>query len=261
MGLSTLFKMIADNVGGAESVTGVGEENVSIDPSLLNKPQMPQANGEDELLKHKLGLANQHAKKAQKEAVELKQQLVSLQEQMESMQAAQQSAVQKNLESQGAFKELYEQEKSRSRTLEERLLNETASLKTELESVTRQASEEKLKTTALGHISRSNALNPSQLYQLLAPQLRRDDEGNPVMLNEGVEQPLGEYLSYLRDSPEWQHHFSASQQAGMGVTSAQAGSISPGRANPYRSKNLTEALALEVANPELAKALKAEARG
>ena len=53
------------------------------------------------------------------------------------------------------------------------------------------------------------------------------------------------------------HHFSASGAQGMG--SAPAGSVAPGRENPYRSGNLTEALRLEVENPDLAKALKLEA--
>jgi hypothetical protein len=41
--------------------------------------------------------------------------------------------------------------------------------------------------------------------------------------------------------------------------SAPAGSVAPGRENPYRNGNLTEALRLEVENPDLAKALKTEA--
>jgi len=38
-----------------------------------------------------------------------------------------------------------------------------------------------------------------------------------------------------------------------------AASVAPGMDNPYRSKNLTAALKLEIENPELAAALKAEA--
>ena len=56
-----------EEYGIAESVTGT-DASVAIDPSLLNKPVQPDAqpaNGNDELLKHKLGLANQHAKKGE----------------------------------------------------------------------------------------------------------------------------------------------------------------------------------------------------
>ena len=49
----------------AESVTS-SDASVAVDPALLNKPQRPEegASNGDDLLKHKLGLANQHAKKA-----------------------------------------------------------------------------------------------------------------------------------------------------------------------------------------------------
>ena len=49
----------------AESVTST-DVSVAVDPALLNRPQRPEegASNGDELLKHKLGLANQHAKKA-----------------------------------------------------------------------------------------------------------------------------------------------------------------------------------------------------
>ena len=75
---------------------------VAIDPSQLNKPQMPdtQAGNGDELLKHKLGLANKHAKDAKLEADEAKKQLTALQQEMQALKQAQQSAVQKNLEDQ-----------------------------------------------------------------------------------------------------------------------------------------------------------------
>jgi hypothetical protein len=87
--------------------------------------------------------------------------------------------------------------------------------------------------------------------------LRQNEQGEPVVLNGGVEQPLGDYLANLKQSSDWQHHFGASGSQGMGA--APAGSVAPGRDNPYRNGNLTEALRLEVENPDLAKALKTEA--
>jgi hypothetical protein len=249
-----------EEYGIAESVTGT-DASVAIDPSLLNKPVQPDAqsaNGNDELLKHKLGLANQHAKKAKQEADEVRKQFESLTAEMNALKEAQQSAVRENLEGQGAFKELYDQEKSRAKQLESRLLNETAELKQQLESVTQNAKNERLKSAALQQISRSNAVNPNQLYTLLQPQLRTNEEGQPVLLNSGVEQPLGDYLANLKSSPDWQHHFSASGAKGMGAGAATT-TVAPGMANPYRTRNLTEAMQLEVTNPELAKQLKAEA--
>lgn len=250
-----------EEYGNAESVTST-DASVAIDPSLLNKPVHPEAqpaNGNDELMKHKLGLANQHAKKAKQEADEVRRQFDALSAEMNALKEAQQSAVRENLEGQGAFKELYDQEKSRAKQLESRLLNETAELKQQLESVTQNAKNERLKSAALQQISRSNAVNPNQLYTLLQPQLRTNEEGQPVLLNSGVEQPLGDYLANLKSSADWQHHFSASGAKGMGAV-AGAASVAPGMTNPYRTRDFTEALKLEVTNPELAKQLKAEAK-
>ena len=243
----------------AESVTSP-DESVAVDPALLNKPQRPDdltSNGDD-LLKHKLGLANQHAKKAKLEADEYRKKLDTLQTEMLTLKEAQQSAVRENLEGQGAFKELYEQEKSRAQELQTRLLNETTELKQQLESVTQSAEQERLKNSALEQITRANAVNPTQLYQLLQPQIRVSDEGSVVALNSGVEQPLGDYLANLKAANEWQHHFSASASRGMG-SGAGAASVAPGMTNPYRTGNFTDAMKLEASNPELAKQLKAEA--
>jgi hypothetical protein len=133
-------------------------------------------------------------------------------------------------------------------------------LRAQLESVTQNAQHERLKAAALGQISQANAVNPQQLYALLQPQLRVDDEGNPVALNGGVETPLGDYIANLRQAPEWQHHFSASGARGMGA--APTSVVAPGMANPWRveSYNVTEQMKLIATNKPLAEALQAEAR-
>jgi hypothetical protein len=245
--------------GFAESVTS--EAPVSVTPELLNKPVRVEENqagpADTELLKTKLGLANSHARQAKKEADEAKQALVELREEVRRMQEQQQATVQKSLEDQGQFKELYQQERQRNKDLEARYLNETAELKTQLDGERQGRQQESLRASSLNKISQASAVNPQQLYALLQGRLRTDDDGSPVVLDGGVEQPLSDYLANLKQSTEWQHHFSASGARGMG--SAPTASIAPGMENPYRTKNLTAALQLEVANPELAKALKAEA--
>ena len=127
--------------------------------------------------------------------------------------------VRQNLEDQGAFRELYE--RSQLNSLETRLLNETASLKQELESVAQSAKKERLKSSALTAIGRANAVNPQQMFTLLQSGLRTDDEGNPVFLNSGVEQPLGDYLAGLKQSAEWQHHFGANGSRGWELAATQ----------------------------------------
>ena len=249
---------MSSDMAVGESVTT--EQNVSVDPQLLNKPIRPEQSSDDgsELLKHKLGLANQHAKTAKKEADELRQQLESIRSELQSVTDAQQQAVRQNMEDQGAFRDLYEQERSRAKELESRLLNETADLKTQLQSVTDQAKQERLKASAMSQISRADAVNPQQMFTLLRTMLRDDGEGNPVVLNGGVEQPLTEYLANLKQASEWQHHFSASGMKGMGANESNS-TVAPGMENPYRTGNLTAAVRLEVENPELAKTLKREA--
>jgi len=232
---------------------------VAVDPALLNKPvrpeEQPQASsaGDSELLKHKLGLANQHAKQAKKEADEARQEMQNLRKEMEQLKEAQQTAVRTSLEEQGQYKQLWEDLKKTVQQKDARILE----LEAQVESVTQERQQDRLKAAALSQINSAGALNSQQMYTLLQTALRMDDEGNPTMLNGGVEQPLGDYLANLKQSAEWQHHFGASAAAGMG--SAPAASVAPGRENPYKSGNLTEALRLEVENPELAKALKAEA--
>lgn len=241
----------------AESVTST-DMPVAIDPSLLNAPVDPQVaaggSADSELLKHKLGLANSHAKQAKKEADEARQQLSKLQQEVAEMKALQTSAAQKSLEDQGAFKDLWEQAK---RTVSERDAT-IVELRAAVATTTEKAERERLKASVTSQLSQANAVNPQQLYQLLAPQLRLDEQGNAAVLSGGVEQPVGDYLASLKQAPEWQHHFGASSEArGMGSTSGST--VAPGRDNPYRTGNLTEAMYLERDNPELAKALKAEA--
>jgi chromosome segregation ATPase len=249
---------MSEEIAVAEAVPST-DVPVAIDPALLNKPVRPEEQaqtgsaGDSELLKHKLGLANQHAKQAKKEAEEARQEMQNLRKEMEQLKEAQQTAVRASLEEQGQYKQLWEDLKKTVQAKDARIIE----LEAQVESVTQQSQQERLKAAALSQINSAGALNSQQMYTLLQTALRQGDEGQPVVLNGGVEQPLGDYLANLKQSAEWQHHFGASAAAGMG--SAPAASIAPGRDNPYKTGNLTEALRLEVENPELAKALKAEA--
>jgi len=235
-------------------------EPVAVDPALLNKPVMPatspsgSTDSDDSALKHKLGLANVHTRAAEKRAKEAEAQLAQIQQELTEFKNAQTAATQKSLENQGQFKQLWEDAK---KSVSERDAT-IVKLQAELASVTQDREQDRLRAASLSQINQAGAVNSNQMFQLLQQQLRANEEGKPVVLNGGVEQPLGDYLANLKSSAEWQHHFGASGAQGMG--SAAGGSIAPGRDNPYRSGNLTEAMRLEVENPDLAKALKAEAR-
>jgi len=235
-------------------------EPVAVDPALLNKPVMPapSSNGstdpDDAALKHKLGLANTHARAAEKRAKDAEAQLTQFQTELAELKNAQTAATQKSLESQGQYKQLWEDAKKSVSERDTRIVE----LEAKLASVTQDREQDRLRAASLSQINQAGAVNSNQMFQLLQQQLRANEEGKPVVLNGGVEQPLGDYLANLKSSADWQHHFGASGAQGMG--SAAGGSVAPGRDNPYRSGNLTEAMRLEVENPDLAKALKAEAR-
>ena len=252
---------MSEEIAVVEPVADAVSESVTTTPAAIppNPPvNSPEGSAAEELLQKKLGFANSQAAKAKKEAEQATKRLTKLQSDFDKLQETQQSAVRENLESQGAFKELYEAEKERCKTLETRLLTETAELRTELETERQSASQERLKASSLSAISQANALNPEQMYTLLQPVLRQSDEGNPTVLNGGVEQSLNDYLGNLKQSKDWQHHFAAGGSRGMG-SNAAAPSVAPGMSNPYKTGNMTEAVKLEVENPELARVLKAEA--
>ncbi len=233
-------------------------QSVTVDPALLNKPVRPEeitsGSADDAALKHKLGLANSHAKTAEKRAKEAEADLNQLKNELAEIKNAQTVATQKSLESQGQYKQLWEDAKKSVSERDAKMVE----LQAQLASVTQDREQDRLRAASLSQINQAGAVNSNQMFQLLQQQLRANEEGKPVVLNGGVEQPLNDYLAALKNSNEWQHHFGASGAQGMGA--AAGGSVAPGRDNPYRNGNLTEAMKLEVENPDLAKALKAEAR-
>lgn len=238
----------------------------SVTADMLNAPTTPADAGiapagaaanaaEEERLRVKLGMANSQARDAKNEAAATRKQLEQLQAQLEAMQAAAQAGAAKQLEEQGQFKQLWEDAKATIRARDAQL----AELQSQLGSVQQAAEQERLRAAALGELSRANALAPEQLYGLLAQQLRTDGDGRVVVLAGGAEVPLADHLAGLRNpSSGWTHHFAAGSARGMGAA-PQGASVAPGVDNPYRSGNLTAAIALEMQNPELAAALKAEA--
>lgn len=235
----------------------------SVTPEMLNQPVDVSAaptsgSAEEERLRVKLNLANSQARDAKNEAAATRKQIAQLQQELQQIREAAEAGAAKQLEDQGAFKSLWEQAKG---TIKERD-SEILELRAQLNNVQASAEQERLRAAALQELSRANALAPEQLYGLLQPSLRTDDEGKPVVLAGGAEVPLADHLANLRN-PEsgWIHHFAAGNARGMGAQSgAGASSVAPGMDNPYRSGNFTAAFQLEQTNPELARALKAEAQ-
>ena len=162
----------------AESVTSDVDMSVAVDPAQLNRPVHPSATEDSlELVRHKLSLANQHAKQFKREREETQRQLDELNAKYLQLQDAQQAAAKQTLEDQGKYKELWEKERADRKALQATHLTENARLKAELESVTEERSQERLKNAAMAAIRAANAVNTDQMFTLLQSGLRTDDEG------------------------------------------------------------------------------------
>ena len=117
------------------------------------------------------------------------------------------------------------------------------------------------KSTALAPISNLGAINAEQTLSLLERNLSRNAEGKVVILNGGVEQDLGAYLTSLKNPGSgWEHHFKPSSAAGMGAKPSSVTNASGGQPNPWKTGNITQQMLISEQNPQLAAVLKQEAQ-
>ena len=165
----------------------------------------------------------------------------------------------KSLEDQGQWKDLWEEA---NKTAQEKDL-QINTLNEELKNLKSSNETANIKTSALSAISNSGAVNAEQMLSLLQSKLKRNDSGDVVVLNGGVEQDLGTYIGNLKNPGSgWEHHFKPSSAAGMGAKPTPTSNVSPGMTNPWKegSINLTQQMVLESNEPELAAVLKKEAQ-
>ena len=165
----------------------------------------------------------------------------------------------KSLEDQGQWKDLWEEA---NKTAQEKDL-QINTLNEELKNLKSSNETANIKTSALSAISNSGAVNAEQMLSLLQSKLKRNDSGDVVVLNGGVEQDLGTYIGNLKNPGSgWEHHFKPSSAAGMGAKPTPTSNVSPGMLNPWKegSINLTQQMVLESNEPELAAVLKKEAQ-
>ena len=162
------------------------------------------------------------------------------------------------LEDQGQWKTLWEEA---NKTAQEKDL-QINTLNEELKNLKSSNETANIKTSALSAISNSGAVNAEQMLSLLQDRLKRNDNGDVVVLNGGVEQDLNNYIGNLKNPGSgWEHHFKASSAAGMGAKPSPTSNVSPGMTNPWKegSINITRQMTLEGSDPELAAVLKREA--
>ena len=165
----------------------------------------------------------------------------------------------KSLEDQGQWKDLWEEA---NKTAQEKDL-QINTLNEELKNLKSSNETANIKTSALSAISNSGAVNAEQMLSLLQDKLKKNDSGDVVVLNGGVEQDLGTYIGNLKNPGSgWEHHFKPSSAAGMGAKPTPTSNVSPGMLNPWKegSINLTQQMVLESNEPELAAVLKKEAQ-
>jgi rhamnose utilization protein RhaD (predicted bifunctional aldolase and dehydrogenase) len=181
----------------------------------------------------------------------------TLQKQIEDLRVAQESAKTAKLAESGEFKTLWEQAQETVAELKQQL----AAKESEVEQIRQGFTQEQLKSTAIAQLSQAGALAPDQLYRLLQENLRAKD-GQPVAVVGGVEVPVGEYISNLKNPGSgYEHHFAATNRAGMGLTGSARNPSLPGQTNPWSkdSWNVTQQMMMLSSDPDKARLLKAEA--
>lgn len=180
-----------------------------------------------------------------------------LQTQLNEIESAKKKAEEARLAESGEYKTLWDDAQTTISSLKQALAEKEA----EVEQIKQGYSKEQLRSNMLSQLSSAGALAPDQLYRLVEDNLRTKD-GQPVAVIGGVETPVAEYVANLKNPGSgYEHHFAASNTAGMGVTGSARATSLPGQSNPWLkdSFNVTEQMILLSKDPDKARILKAEA--
>ena len=194
---------------------------------------------------------------ARKEAAEAQEKFKGIKGKLDDVYKQKEEKRTKELEDQGQWKTLWE-EANKTAQEKEQKINTLAQQLEEMKTSNEVAS---TKTTALAAISNLGAINAEQTLSLLQGKLQKNSEGKVVVLNGGVEQDLGNYLSTLKNPGSgWEHHFKPSSAAGMGAKPSPVANAGGGQPNPWKSGNITQQMLLLEQDPQLAAVLKQEAQ-
>ena len=181
----------------------------------------------------------------------------TLQKQLDALSAAQQEAKTQQLAQSGEYKTLWEEAQQTVADLKQQL----AAKEAETEQIRQGYTQEQIKSATIAQLSNAGALAPDQLYRLLQENLRAKD-GQPVAVAGGVEVQIGEYIANLKNPGSgYEHHFAATNRAGMGVAGSARTSSLPGQSNPWQKDTwtITQQMLLLNQDPDKARLLKAEA--
>ena len=238
--------MIEEKVIQPDSVTPA-EQPVADTPSQPQAPNLDAIKAEYEA---QVAAARKEAAEAQEKFKGIKTKLDDVYKQKEEKRT-------KDLEEQGQWKTLWEEANKTAQEKDQQITTLSQQLQ-EMKTSNEVAS---TKTTALAAISNLGAINAEQTLSLLQGKLQKNANGEVVVLNGGVEQNLGTYLTSLKNPGSgWEHHFKPSSAAGMGAKPSPVANAGTGQANPWKTGNLTQQMLLSEQDPQLAAVLKQEAQ-
>lgn len=238
--------MIEEKVIQPESVTEA-EQPVADTPS---QPQAPNLDSVKTEYEAKLTAAR-------KEAADLQEKFKGIKTKLDDVYKQKDEQRKQELEDQGQWKTLWEEANKTAQEKEQKIMT----LSQQLEEMKTSNEVASTKTTALAAISNLGAINAEQTLSLLQGKLQKNSEGKVVVLNGGVEQDLGNYLSTLKNPGSgWEHHFKPSAAAGMGAKPSPVANAGTGQPNPWKSGNVTQQMLISEQDPQLAAVLKQEAQ-
>ena len=238
--------MIEEKVIQPDSVTPA-EQPVADTPSQPQAPNLDSVKAEYEA---QVAAARKEAAEAQEKFKGIKTKLDDVYKQKEEKRT-------KDLEEQGQWKTLWEEANKTAQEKDQQITSLSQQLQ-EMKTTNEVAS---TKQTALAAISNVGAINAEQTLSLLQGKLQKNANGEVVVLNGGVEQNLGTYLTSLKNPGSgWEHHFKASSAAGMGAKPSPVANAGTGQPNPWKTGNVTQQMLLSEQDPQLAAVLKQEAQ-
>ena len=241
--------MIEEQVIQSESVTST-EQPVAETTSQPTQPQAPNLDSVKAEYEQQLSALKKQAAEAEEKFKGIKTKLDDVYKQKEQKRT-------QELEEQGQWKTLWEEANKTAQEKEQKIMT----LSQQLEEMKTSNEVASTKTTALAAISNLGAINAEQTLSLLQGKLQKNSEGKVVVLNGGVEQDLGNYLSTLKNPGSgWEHHFKPSSAAGMGAKPSPVANAGTGQPNPWKSGNVTQQMLISEQDPQLAAVLKQEAQ-
>lgn len=230
-------------------------EETQAKPSVEDAATQPVAGTED--LKAQIEALRAKNSELINERRKDKENREKLQGQLSEVQSAQKQAEEARLAESGEYKTLWDDAQTTISSLKQALSEKEA----EVNEIKQGYTKEQMRASTLAQLSTAGALAPDQLYRLVEDNLRNKD-GQPVAVIGGVETPVADYVANLKNPGSgYEHHFAASNTAGMGVTGSARATSLPGQSNPWLkdSFNVTEQLILLSKDPDKARILKAEA--